>query len=287
MRQIDDDFIGRAFESTTPPKRRPLLLYFVVGLLLAFLFVPALRGDDFGLPRGAMIAIPAAFALGIMGGVAGATRRQRMRREFVTGAWESVQLEEWEAAERVLAEGLTRPIGSATDRCQAFLALAAIAEKRRDYDAAIEIYKHLLLNRIGEPNQLQLAQIAMTSAKLRNEELTDGIQMLDRLEKLPMPMSLKAGVAWIRLYQQVFMGQFEDAVRDLDEIRELFRRFLSTRAGYAYALIAKALHQLGNSERAAEYWRDATTLVRPERLTEEYPFLQAISLNYSAEDRPC
>jgi len=285
--RIDDTFIHRAFELTAPPRRRSFGWYFLIGIVLAFLFVPALRGDDLGLASEAMIAIPAAFALGVLGGVASASRRRRRKRAFVTLARESVQLEKWEAAAAALEGGLTRPIHSESDRASAFLSLAAVAERDKNFGSAIEIYKNLLVNRIGEPHQLHIVQMAMTSAKLRNEELTDGIDMLGRLEKMTMPLHYRAVLASIRLYPQVSPGPFADAVENLDELRELVRRYLSTRAGYPYALIAKALHQLGRTDQAERYWKDATMLVRPERLTEELPFLAPLQTVYQAEDRPC
>lgn len=286
MTKFDDAFIERSFELTSPPKRRNFWRYFLIGIGLALLFLPAVNGNDLGLPRPALIAIPAAFALGIMGGVAAMTRRQRSRRQIVMAAWDGVQLEEWDHAEKAVSESLDRPLATPADRCQAYLALAAVLERKRKYEAALQIYGKLLIHRIGDPYQLQHVQIAMTAAKFRNEELTDAIQMLDRIEKFPMPLTMRALVSWTRLYQQVFMGQFEDAIKDLEETRQLFRRYLSTRAGYTYALFAKALHQTGRTDLAAKYWQDATLLIKPERLMEEYPFLPPIPTSYPHAEVP-
>lgn len=285
MPAFDDAFINQSFEATSPPRRR-LGFYFLIGVILALLFVPAISGRGFGLSPSMRVAIPVVISLATFSYVGSMTRRQRARRKHVVAAWDSVQLEEWDTAEARVRESLSRPLPSSADRCQAFLALAAILERRRQFETAMHVYERLLIERIGDPYQLQHAQIAMTAAKFRNEELTDGIQMLDRLEKFPMPLSLKAAVAWIRLYQQVFMGQFEDAVKNLEEIRPLFRRYLSTRAGYAYALVSKALHQLGRFDQAGHYWRDATLLVRSPRLIEEYPFLQPSPAEYPASEIP-
>ncbi|MBX3395420.1 MAG: hypothetical protein KF841_08625 [Phycisphaerae bacterium] len=286
MSPYDDAAIDRAFEATTPPQRRSHRWYFLIGLSLAALFIPALRGDDLGLPRGSVIIVPSIIAFSIMSIVAAITRRRRRRRAEIVTAWDAVQLEDWQAAESALLPNLATPIHSPIDRCQAFIALAALAEQRRNYDAAIRIYQQLLIDRIGDPVQLQHAQISMTTAKIRNEELTDGLQMLDRLERFEMPQALKAFVAWTRLYQRVFMGQFEDAVAGLAEARALFRRFLSTKAGYAYALIATAMHHLARHDVAARYWLDATTLVSSQRLIQEYPLLAPVAGTYPAAEHP-
>lgn len=286
MSAYDDAAIERAFEATAPPQRRAFGWYFLIGIGLAALFIPALRGDDLGLPRGSVIIIPSAIAFSVMTVVAAITRRRRRRRGEIVTAWDAVQLEDWQAAEDALLPNLATPIHSPIDRCQAFIALAALAEQRRNYDAAIRIYQQLLIDRIGDPIQLQHAQISMTAAKLRNEELTDGIQMLDRLERFEMPLALKAFVAWTRLYQRVFMGQFEDAVASLNDAHALFRRFLSTKAGYAYALIAAALHHLARHDDAARYWLDATTLISSQRLVQEYPLLAQIARAYPVAERP-
>lgn len=283
---IDDAFIDRCFETSAPRDRRPLAFYFAIGLGLAFLFIPALSGRDFGLPRTATVIVPLAFAAGVLGGVARATKRQRQQSREACRAWESIQLEDWDGAERELATAFDRPIASSTARCQALLALARLAERRRNFDAAIGIYQRLLIEQIGEPMQLQRAQISLVQAKFRNEELTDGIQMLERLEKFSLPLPLQAGIALVRLYQHVFMGQFEDAVGNLDELKPLLRRFLSTRAGYGYALVARALHQLGRTEEAAAYWLDATTLIQPARIVEAYPVVHPVDETYPAMEVP-
>ncbi len=286
MITIDDAFIDRCFTDSEPRNRRPLALYFAIGLVLAFLFVPALSGRNWGLPTAATIGIPVLLSIAILGAVAYTTRRQKIHGRESSRAWESVQLNDWNAAERELTTAFRHPIASSAERCQALLALASIAERQKNFDAAINIYQRILIEQIGQPMQLQKTQIALVYAKFKNEELTDAIQMLDRLEKISMPLGLRAGVALVRLYQRVFMGQFEDALEDLADMRQLFRRFLSTRAGYAYALYAKAFHQLDRTDEAAAYWRDATLLVAPQRLLEAYPFVNPVQDRYAATENP-
>ena len=99
-----------------------------------------------------------------------------------------------------------------------------------------------------------------------------------------MPLPLRAACDLVRLFQQVAMGQNEDAVAGLTDRRAGFRRHLSTRAGYGYALLAAAMDALGRRTEAATLWSDATALIRPDRLIEEFDLLQGVSRTYPATE---
>ncbi len=178
-------------------------------------------------------------------------------------------MEKWDAAETSLGALLESPIHNPSLRGQAFLLLAAVVEHRGQYEPAALVYEKMLLGRIGDASQLQHAQIAWAEAKLRNHELTDAVDMIGRLEKIEMPLAYKATLDLVRLFQQVFMGHHEDAVHDIEERRSLFQRYLSTRAAIGYGLLAVAMHGLSRTSEASDLWRDATTLMTPERLVGE------------------
>ncbi|MBN2560479.1 MAG: hypothetical protein JXQ75_06080 [Phycisphaerae bacterium] len=286
MSDIDAELIERRFAATCVSRRGSYFLLGLVALVVAgLMFLPAF-GSRLGLPDViSVLLVVLSVSLLLLGGwLVG--RRQRRCRQMILRAWEHVQLEEWDAAPAILDVVMQRPIRSSSDRGQAFMLLAAIAEHEGRYDRAAEIYETLLLGRIGAPLHLQQAQIALAAAKVRNQELTDAVDLLGRLEQVPMPQSLKAALDVVRLFQQVFMGQHEDAVQEYETRRELYRRHLSTHAAYGYGLLAAAMHHLGRGAEAARLWRDATMLVEASRLVEEYGLLAPIAEAYPETKKP-
>ena len=286
MQEIDAQSIDRRFAATAPrPKSRPSW-FALLGFTTVALFF-ALQKDRASAEAWAwLVLLPWILVLGILAIGWFEARRQRTRRGEINRAWQHVQLEDWEEARRALEAPMQKPIGSTSDRCQAFMLLAGIAEQQRNFDTAVHIYETLRLERIGDGFQLQQVQLALAAAKLRNQELTDGIRLLDRLERISMPASLQAVCQLVRLYQQVFMGHFEDAVDGIDDRKSMFRRHLSTKAGYGYGLLATAMHHLKRNDEAIGLWRDATTLVPADKLVLEYDLLVPVSADYLSVEHP-
>ncbi len=247
-----------------------------------FLGVLAARAE---VPR-ALSALPWLLFTGLM--IGGWVRGKRLRelRRDIQSASDLVQLDQWDETDAVLARIMRRPIRPSSLRGQALMLWAALAERRRDYESAGEIYQAMALQRIGDPVVLQQAGIALAAAKLRTGELTDAIELIGRIERVTMPQPLRAACDLVRLFQQVLMGQVEDAAANLDERREFFQRQLSTRAGYAYGLLALAQHHLGRTEEAAAMWRDATTLIPAERLVHQFELLKPMTDRYPAAEHP-
>lgn len=286
MSGLDEHLIEERFAATEPRRWGLYVLYTLVLVVVGgMMLLPALgsqrdRPEVLGiLLLGTLIGL-----LMLAGWLVG--QRQRRCRQEVIKAWAHAQLEEWEAARAILDEVMQRPIQSPSDRGQAFMTLAAIAEHESCHDAAAQIYETLLLRRIGDPVYLQQAQIALASAKIRNQELTDAMDLLGRLEKVPMPTGLRAALDMVRLFQQVFMGHYEDAVEECEERRLLYRRHLSTHAAYGYGLLAAAMHHLGRTSEAAQLWGEATTLIDADRLVREYALLATVSQAYPATSKP-
>jgi hypothetical protein len=290
--KIDAELIERRFSATEPRRGGRYLFHALAsGLVICLLLVPLLGGafleDGAGEPRSGQMQVLGALLAGWLIGmllVVGwfARRRRRRCRGGVLAAWEHAQLEDWEAAQSVLDRVMQKAIPSTVDRGQAFMTLAAIAEHEGCYTGAGQIYETLLLRRIGDAVQLQQAQIGLAAAKLRNQELTDAVNMLSRLEQVVMPPTLRAALDVVRLFQQVFMGHHEDAAQDCEKRCQLYRRFLSTQAAHGYGLLAAAMHHLGRTGEAARLWRDATMLIEAERLVKEYPLLEQVAREYPA-----
>jgi len=286
MNEIEAHQIEERFEATEPRRwHRHIPIVTLLAMLVGFMALPVLGSQSAPIEvLGVLLLMLLVGVFMLLGWTVG--RRQQRCRQEVLKAWAHVQLDEWDVAQTALDEVMQRPIPRASDRGQAFMLLAAIAEHDKRYDLAALIYETLLLRRIGDPIHLQQAQIAMTSAKIHNEELADAVDALDRLERVPMPVGLRTALDLVRLFQQVFMGQYEDAAEDCEARGLLYRRHLSTHAAYGYGLQAAAMHHLGRSTEAARMWREATTLVEADRLLKEYAFLAVVSQTYPAAVKP-
>ncbi|MFQ5430479.1 MAG: tetratricopeptide repeat protein [Phycisphaerae bacterium] len=286
MRTLDAQQIERWFAATLPRRRHQFGLYLLAGVILGTLLMPLAAGEEPSAATGWSFLLPMSLLAALFAGGWYVNRRRRRDKRTLSRAWEQVQLEDWDGAEATLSELLERPIHAASDRCQAFRLLAEVAEHAGQYEAAAQVYETLLLQRIGDGYQLQEVQLASCAIKLRNEELTDAVRLIERLARVPMPPALKAVHDLIRLYQQVFMGHFDDAVEKAEERRKLYRRHLSTRAGYGYGLLAAAMHHLGRREEASRLWADATTLIRADELVRSYALLGTVSKDYPATEHP-
>jgi len=282
MKTIDADLVHRTLDMTAPRTTRLIgyqaaLMTALVGLL-AILVLGRRLGLDPALGAATATCLLAVlFFLGILAG-----RRRRRVHEAIMQAWEKLQVDEEEAAFALLEPVLNQPIHSSSDRGQALLTLAELAEYQHQHDSAAALYYGILEQGVGEIPQRQQAILGLASSKLFTHELTDAVTLLGRLEQAPMEPGFRAAYDLIRLHQQVLMGHYQDAVQDVDQRRALFRRHLSTQAGYAYGLFASALHQLGRKVEAAKLWLDATTLIPGQQLISRYDFLGPMSREYPA-----
>ncbi len=286
MRPLDAATI-EAWLSATKPRRSSLygsyalLMAAVLGLMALLVLGPRL-----GLSQTFCTLAPLTLLAGFVLVAWLQGRRHHACRKAVLAASQHLQMEERGAARAELEKIMQGPIRSNPDRGEAFLLLAALAEAENRYDLSARIYESLLIQRIGDATQLQQSQIALAEAKLRNEELTDAVQMIGRLEQLPMPQALRTTLDLVRLFQQVFMGHHEDAVKEIEERRSSFRQFLSTRAAYGYGLLAASLHALGRCDEAAKLWSDATTLMTIDQLIEAYDMLAPLASAYDSQEHP-
>lgn len=287
MIEISLDTAHAAFEATKPNPRSNHPAYFVIGLLLASLISPLFLKLDASTFQGrAVVVLPWLFILTLLYMSYLRVRKQRHISQTATKAWDAAQLEDWQSVEALLPELLKIPLRDPDDRGRALVLIAMLAEQRNNYEVAAHVYERVLRRRIGDARLLQHVQLALASAKLRNEELVDAVDLLGRLQKIEMPPSFRAIYEAIRLHQQVFMGHYADAVTDLDDRLKLFRRHLSTRAGYAYALLATAFHRLGNRESAEKLWQDATALIAPDRIHNRYEVTRDLIGAYPSTERP-
>jgi tetratricopeptide (TPR) repeat protein len=286
MELLEPEGIDASFDATRPRKGGVLGLQALLLLLIFGIMLIALAGPRLGIPGGFNLVLPPlVVAIAVVVGV-GMGRRRRQCRRALSQSWQHLQLDEPQPALAALAPIMSGPIAADSERGQAYMQLAGIAERCGRFDAAGKIYESLLLNGIGDLVHLQEAQIKLAYAKLRTDELTDAVNLIGRLAQVPMPGPLKAGFELVHLFQQVFMGHHADAVQQEGERRTLFRKYLSTRAGYGYGLLATAMHYLGRTMDAARLWAEATTLIRREKLVRDLPTLALMSQTYPAVEHP-
>jgi len=288
MTQITPQQIDSWIERTTPSPRENYPVYFIFGLFIASILAPIVLPlfTNAKWQWEQLEVIPWVLLTIILLISRWRASKRRRSNERVEQIWENAKLERWDAVDTALPTTFNHPIYDPTLRGRAFMIVAGLLESRKQHDVAGHIYESLLRRRMGDPLTLHQAQLSLASAKLRNEELTDAVQLIGRLQKIEMPPPLRAIFEAVRLHQQVFMGQNEDAVDKISERRDLFRRHLSTRAGYTYGLLAAALHRLGRKDEAQQYWHDATLLVPPAKLTDRFELLGDVAPHYQSSHSP-
>jgi hypothetical protein len=197
---------------------------------------------------------------------------------------EAVQLKQWAEARQALFQLLRYPIRHTQARAESLLALAAVAESDHDYDTSQHIYESLLAEGQLDPIQQHTTNVALAAVMLRNGQTTDAVSLIDRLVKADLPEPLRAQVELLSLFREVIMGQAADNIERAEQRRELFRKHLSTRAGYGYGLLAMAFDLANRPDEAQRYWQDATLLIRPAELLERFAELKIVAAKYRATE---
>jgi len=259
----------------------PLPFYLAAGVLLGLLLA---NPQWLHLPRAVGYAALLAGVLWIVIAARQGVRRQvRILRQW-TRATEAVQLEQWSTARQALCTLLSHPVDNSVLRAQGLLGLAAVADHYHEYRSSQLIYEHVLGQPGAQPVQLHTAAVGLADAMLRNDELTGAVQLIDRLARSTQggPRPWQAHVELVRLFRELVMGQYDDLLEAAAERQVLFRECLSTRSGYGYALLALGYHRRDQPDRAARLWKDATLLVRPEKLLDRFPMLSELAGRYPA-----
>jgi hypothetical protein len=213
-------------------------------------------------------------------------RRQRASAQRLEAAFEAVQLRRWDEARVLLDEILSQPVRLSVVRTELLLALAALAESEHSYEASQHIYEQVLQENRADPIQLHTARVALAAAMLRTGQLTDAVNLIERLERAALPELLRAQVELLALFREISMGQVEASISRASERRALFRKYLSTKAGYGYALLAAAFDRADQPAVAQKHWHDATLLVRPEELLDRFGELEPVARKYAAARNP-
>ncbi|MBN1491816.1 MAG: hypothetical protein JXA69_18030 [Phycisphaerae bacterium] len=262
------------------PESIPLLLIGIVaGAVIA-------RPDWLGENSLAAFLLPQAVLLSILVWLWRRTRLQKRTSYLATAVWEAIRLKDWPQAESLVSELLARPIRSFATRAQSLMALVAVAEEQQQYDAAQHVLEAILMDPQTNAGQRFVAQVALAGTLLRTQQLTDAVNLIERLARVGLPEPLRAQIELLSLLRYVVMGQTDDAVAQADERCAMFRRHLGTRAGYGYGLLSVAFDRAGQPERAAAYWRDATLLLRADEIVHRFAEAQPVAEKYPATEWP-
>ena len=204
------------------------------------------------------------------------SRKQRQMLTDIRTTHELMQLRQWEAALGLARRRLARPVRWPRARVELLLAAAGAAESQGRHDAAQRIYEHVIEQRQADPMQAFHSHLSLAVAMLRTGQVSDGISMIDRLER-QAPKVARPALELLSLVREVLMGQAADRADRIEERRGLFRHLFTPAAGYGYALLAVCCEATGRAQEAAELWGDATCLLPAEELTSRYPELQGLA----------
>lgn len=275
----------RLIASSRPQRGRLRVSTFV--LLGISALIGALAADSELLGNGVIAwLLPQVLLLSLAAFLFFKARRQRAAALALEQGVEAVQLQQWEEAQTWLERVLSRPVRHPGVRAESLLGLAAVAEAGDDYQASQTIYESLLEENAGDPLQLHAARVALASAMLRTGQVTDAVSLIERLERAGLPDALRAQVELVALFRDVSLGQIESGIARAEERRSLFREYLSTRAGYGYALLAAAFDRARDTDAARRYWRDATLLVSPVQIVRRFGELSSLASRYEAVENP-
>ena len=214
-----------------------------------------------------------------------ASRRQGLAR-WSRKAADLCLLDRWEEAIGPLQKVLNKPVNLPQIRYQGLLELAGVAEHTGELEQARQIYRAIEQEQPrGLLGRLSLVGEAIVLLKL--EQLADADGIIRQVEVSVEGPGMKSLVLLARLYQQIKTGHYGEALEDESDKCELARQGLSTKAGYVYGLLGLAhkvqaeVHGAENDDKAREYWRQATMLIRPTNLVKKLPELAQLAQAYS------
>lgn len=265
---------------------RALLTFAFTLLGLLTVLVVGFSGERLSWPTWVTAVVPWAIIFVLVSLSWRRTARRRRTMQRLEKIIEATEEGRWQDVGEMSRAMLVRPLAPSPVRNQVLLLLAGASERRGAVEAAEVLYNAVRDEPGVDVIQRSQATLGLASALLRVEQLTDAVRLLDSLRKIELPPGLQAGVEMVRLFQEVLMGHFEAAAASVDARRPLFRRQLSTRAGFGYGLFAVALDALGRHDAAAAHWRDATLLMKPQSLTERFEVLRGVAGRYPAAESP-
>jgi len=153
---------------------------------------------------------------------------------------------------------------------QAVMLIATRLDSLRAYESALAGYQYLLDHLPDDHPTGQMIRLQRVSTLLHDDRLADADDELRRLSRMDLTPLGRALLRSGQLHQQVKTGHFDESDRFDDSLIEQLQP-LGIDAGYGYAMASTICHQHDRSEAAEQWWRRATLLMHPRRLTDDLP----------------
>src|SRR5262249_6596405 len=139
------------------------------------------------------LAIPWALVMGMLTWRGYVARRRREALLQLGKAVEAAEFSDWPKVGQITRALLARPLAPESARVQAILLLAGATERTHQYDVSELLFESILSERRGDAVQLHQATLGLAAVKLRSEQLTDAVQILNRMRLTELPPILRAG----------------------------------------------------------------------------------------------
>jgi hypothetical protein len=283
----------------------------LIGLAGCILLLVASPGGAAWLPAAAlaMLGISAASIM-ILARLAKLARDERGR---VTEIDELVALRHYGLAAMRLGLLLSRPMRMGQARVLSLLQLARVLMRFDRFDDAIDVADALLADHYADPAIRFAAGCNRAMSLLRGGRLYDAGESISQLRRdvnrlneavrrlargpegqqdstsqpRHTPERLDSvALTLVELYRDIQTRHSAEALATLDRKRTALRDGLGIHLGDALALGSVAAHRLGEGERAAQHWSDATCLVPESELRRRYPELGEVADTYAATQWP-
>ncbi len=173
--------------ASRPTSGRRLMGSLAWPMVMLLFFFMALGRGPFGQSNLASIIIPWVLVLALVAWRWTLVRRHRQTIRQIAQATEAAEMNEWGRVGDIVGAMLGRTVVPESVRVQAMLLLAGSTERAKQYDVSEFLFETILRERRGDAVQLHQATIGLAAVKLRSEQLTDAVQILDRLRKVELP----------------------------------------------------------------------------------------------------
>ncbi|HEX8339859.1 MAG TPA: hypothetical protein VF624_03025 [Tepidisphaeraceae bacterium] len=294
----DDADLAALIELSRP---RPVFRHIGTVVTLAWMtifvayFLPAQS-----VARGGVMAL--AFIVGA-GGVFtlwALARAFRVEQLELDGIEDALALKQYPQAGARLEALLGRPMRSAQGRLRAMILLATLLTRGRRFEAALQMYTHLLeVERVAGPGGA-VVRLGRVMAMLQSDHLYDADRAINDLRRLidrggldaemlaadapptaggPDPLPV-AGLRLIEMYRDIKTGHFREAIDVFEASRAILRRGLAHRCAEALALVAVAHDLLDEPLLAAQRFAEATLLQPVGELIWRYPEVDRVARKY-------
>ncbi len=214
-----------------------------------------------------------------------AARVFREEQNRLQTAQELIRLRRWPDALSVLQNLLSRPMRAQPLRIQGLMDLSAVLMRYHLFDEAVIIHDYVLQNVQMSVESRQGLRTAKAMAMLRQDHLTDADRALIELRRDTREGD-SAGLSLVEMYRDIKTGHPQEAI-DLFAARfQSIRDEMGNRVADAYLLLAKAFDSLGDTDKAAAAYQDATILLPPVELHRRYPETRDLNGKYAPASWP-